>query len=124
MRNLCRLLVLGFVCSALPVLVKASDAAFVDQVDAAMTKMMNGMNVHPSGDVDKDFVDMMVPHHEGAIEMSEAELRYGRNEQVRRIAQEIIVTQQQEIDAMRLAIAESLPPTVPAPNQTPKRRGR
>jgi uncharacterized protein (DUF305 family) len=124
MRNVSRLLVLGFVCSALPALVKASDAAFVAQVDAAMTKMMNGMNVQPSGDVDKDFVDMMVPHHEGAIEMSEAELRYGRNEQLRRIAQEIIVTQQQEIATMRLAVGESLPPTVPAPDQTPRRRGR
>lgn len=81
---------------------------------------MNAMNGRPSGDVDKDFVDSMVPHHEGAIEMSEAELRYGHNEQLRRIAQEIIVMQHQEIAAMRLAIGESLPPQAPTPDQTPK----
>jgi uncharacterized protein (DUF305 family) len=41
----------------------------------------------------------------GAIEMAEAQLLYGRNEQLRRIAQEIIVTQREEIAAMKLAIA-------------------
>jgi uncharacterized protein (DUF305 family) len=48
----------------------------------------------------------MVPHHQGAIEMAQAELRHGRNEQLRRIAQEIIVDQTQEIAAMRLAIGQ------------------
>jgi uncharacterized protein (DUF305 family) len=118
--KLCVLFVLILACAASPVLAKVSDAAFVAQIDAAMTKMMNAMNARPSGDVEKDFVDRMVPHHEGAIEMSEAELRYGHNEQLRRIAQEIIVTQQQEIAAMRLAVGESLPPPAPAPDQTPK----
>lgn len=51
--------------------------------------------------------------------MAEAELRYGHNETIRRIAQEIIVTQQQEITAMRLALGEPLPPSAPAPDQTP-----
>jgi uncharacterized protein (DUF305 family) len=36
--------------------------------------------------------------------MAKAELRYGKNEQLRRMAQEIVVTQQQEIGAMRLAL--------------------
>jgi hypothetical protein len=62
---------------------------------------------------------MMVPHHQGAIDMAQAELRYGRNEQLRRMAQEIIVTQQQEIAAMRLAVGEPLPPSAPAPDQIP-----
>jgi Domain of unknown function (DUF305) len=44
-------------------------------------------------------------------------LRYGHNEQLRRLAQEIIVTQQQEIAAMRLAVGEPLPPSTPAPDQ-------
>lgn len=69
-----------------------------------MTKMMAAMAVAPSGDIDEDFVATMVPHHQGAIEMAQAELRYGHNEQLRRIAQEIIVDQTQEIAAMRLAI--------------------
>ncbi len=51
--------------------------------------------------------------------MAEAELLYGHNVKVKRIAQEIIVTQQQEIAAMRLALGEPLPPSVPSPDQTP-----
>jgi hypothetical protein len=85
--------------------------------NAAMTKMMNDMGVQPTGDVDKDFVDMMVPHHQGAIDMAIAVLRYGNNEQLKRLAQEIIVTQQQEIAAMRLAVGEPLPPSIPSPTQ-------
>ena len=85
----------------------------------AMSKMMVDMGIKPSGDVDRDFVAMMVPHHQGAIDMARAELRYGHNEQLRRMAQEIIVTQQQEITAMRLAVGEPLPPTAPAPDQIP-----
>jgi hypothetical protein len=48
-----------------------------------------------------------------------AVLRHGRNTQIRRLAQEIIVTQQQEIAAMRLAVGEVLPPSVPSPVQVP-----
>jgi uncharacterized protein (DUF305 family) len=84
---------------------------------SAMSKMMVDMGIYPSGDVDRDFVAMMVPHHQGAIDMAKAELRYGNNEQLRRMAQEIIVTQQQEIAAMRLAVGEPLPPSAPAPDQ-------
>jgi len=62
------------------------------------------MAVGPSGDADRDFVALMIPHHEGAIAMAQAELRYGKNEQLRRMAQEIVVTQQQEITAMRMAL--------------------
>jgi hypothetical protein len=60
---------------------------------------------------------MMVPHHQGAIDMAMIELRYGRNEQLRRIAQEIIVDQMQEIAAMKLAIGEPVSTSVPAPTQ-------
>jgi uncharacterized protein (DUF305 family) len=104
---------------AIPVAAGPSDAPFVAQVSAAMTKMIAAMMIKPSGDIDKDFVATMVPHHQGAIEMAEAELRYGHNETIRRIAQEIIVTQQQEIAAMRLGLGEPLPPSAPAPDQTP-----
>jgi Domain of unknown function (DUF305) len=90
---------------------------FLAENNAAMTKMMTGMDIKPSGDIDADFVAMMVPHHEGAIDMALAQLRYGRNEQLRRLAQEIIVTQQQEIAAMRLAVGQPLPPSVPSPTQ-------
>src|SRR5947209_15013026 len=95
------------------------EALFLAENNAAMAKMMAAMDVKPSGDVDADFVATMVPHHQGAIDMAQAQLRYGRNEQLRRIAQEIIVTQQQEIVAMRLAIGQPLPPSAPSPAQTP-----
>lgn len=90
-------------------------AAFLAESDAAMTKMMDDMAVKPSGNVDEDFVAMMIPHHQGAIDMAMAELRHGKNEQLRRIAQEIIVDQQQEIAAMRLALHQDLPPSAPSP---------
>ena len=78
-----------------------------------MTKMMAAMEIKPSGDVDKDFVAMMTPHHQGAVDMAQAMLRYGHNEQLRRLAQEIIVTQQQEIVVMRTALGQ--PASVPSP---------
>jgi uncharacterized protein (DUF305 family) len=82
-----------------------------------MDKMMADMAVKPSGDVDADFVAMMIPHHQGAIDMALAVLRYGKNERIRRIAQEIVVEQQQEIVAMRLALGQPLPPSAPAQTQ-------
>ena len=95
----------------------ASEAAFNQANRASMATMMAGMAARPSGNVDRDFVAMMVPHHQGAIDMAIAELKYGRDEQLRRIAQEIIVDQQQEIAAMRLALGEPLPPSTAAPTQ-------
>src|SRR5712671_6738245 len=91
------------------------EAPFLAENNAAMRKMMIDMAVEPTGDVDADFVAMMVPHHQGAIEMALAVLRHGRNPQIRRLAQEIIVTQQQEIAAMRLAVGQLLPPSKASP---------
>lgn len=94
-----------------------TEAAYLAENNAAMDKMMANMEVKPSGDVDRDFVAMMTPHHQGAIDMAIAVLKYGKNEQLKRIAQEIIVDQQQEIAAMKLAIGDALPPSAPAPTQ-------
>ncbi|OTP67379.1 putative exported protein [Caballeronia sordidicola] len=82
-----------------------------------MNRMMNNMTVQPKGNVDEDFVAMMIPHHQGAVDMAQAELRYGHNERLRRIAQEIIVEQMQEIAAMRLALGQPLGPSTPVPDQ-------
>jgi uncharacterized protein (DUF305 family) len=88
------------------------ETRFLAENHAAMDKMMADMSKTPSGDVDVDFTAMMIPHHQGAIDMAQAELRYGRNEQLRRIAQQILVEQQQEMVAMRRALEplESAPP--------------
>jgi len=79
--------------------------------------MMDDMSIKPIGNVNQDFVATMVPHHQGAIDMAQAELRYGNNGQLRRISQEIIVEQQQEIVAMRVALGQPPQPSAPAPDQ-------
>jgi hypothetical protein len=112
------LFVCAFVASATTFAASPDEAPFLAENDAAMAKMMRAMNIEPSGDVDHDFVAMMVAHHQGAIDMAQAELRYGRNERLRRLAQEIIVTQQQEIAVMRLAIGQPPPsPMASLPQQ-------
>jgi len=92
-----------------------AEAPFIAENDAAMDRMMKGMTITPSGDSDHDFVAMMVPHHQGAIDMAEAELRYGHDARLRLIAQEIIVDQMQEITLMRLAAGEALPASISSP---------
>jgi uncharacterized protein (DUF305 family) len=84
----------------------SEEQAFLSENSAAMNKMMADMTVKPSGDVDRDFVAMMVPHHQGAVDMAKAELKYGHNEQLRRLAQKIIANQQQEIKVMRNAVSD------------------
>jgi uncharacterized protein (DUF305 family) len=91
-----------------PVSAVNGDSQFITELGSAMNKMMIAMEIRPSGDVDNDFVASMVPHHQGAVEMAQSELRYGRNEQLRRIAQEIIITQEEEITAMHLAVNQPL----------------
>jgi hypothetical protein len=106
------------ICSAATQAEFPGETSYLAENDIAMNKMMSGMVVKPTGDVDRDFVSMMSPHHLGAIEMAQAVLRNGHNEQIRRLAQEIIVTQQQEIAAMRMAIGDPVPPSVPSPTQS------
>jgi YVTN family beta-propeller protein len=74
---------------------------------AALTGSMDTMHaamssVRQSGDSDADFVTLMLPHHRGAIEMAKAELMYGKDPQLRRLAQEIVTDQESEIQLMRL----------------------
>ena len=97
--------------------ITGTEQPYVIEVNTAMDRMMKAMMVSPTGNVDADFVTMMEPHHQGAIDMAVAELRHGKNEQLKRIAQEIIVDQQQEIAAMRLALGQTLPPSQAAPTQ-------
>jgi len=98
-------------------------AQFVTEIHAAMQQMMTAMDGTLTGDADADFAAMMIPHHEGAIAMAQAELKAGRNEQLRRLAQEIVITQQQEIAVMRLALTggsqpEASPRTAASPSDT------
>jgi uncharacterized protein (DUF305 family) len=95
----------------------SEEQPFLSENDAAMNKMMMNMAIKPTGDVDRDFVAMMVAHHHGAVDMAKAELKYGHNEQLRRLAQEIVTTQQQEIMVMRNAVSEGLSSAAQSPKQ-------
>jgi len=76
---------------------------FMQATRAGMLKMDRDMDAAPmDGNVDHDFATMMIPHHQGAIDMAKAELSFGKNPVMRRLAQEILVDQQSEIDAMLL----------------------
>jgi len=79
----------------------ASDAW--SDLTTIMEKMhLNMASVKPSGISDRDFVALMVPHHQAAIEMAKAELLNGNDLQMRRLAQEIIADQQSEVELMQL----------------------
>jgi uncharacterized protein (DUF305 family) len=72
----------------------------------AMDGMMRAMHGAPmTGDPDRDFLAMMIPHHEGAVEMARLVLVHGRDPLVRRLAEEIIAGQQAEIQSMRARLA-------------------
>jgi len=83
-----------------------NEQQFLFDNDLAMSKMSRGMLVESTGDIDRDFVAMMIPHHQGAIDMARAELKYGHNEELRRLAQNIVTRQQNEISDMQIAIGE------------------
>ncbi len=72
----------------------------------AMVRMDEGMNVACTEDPDVDFAAMMVPHHQGAVDMALVELRYGKDERLRRLAEGIIVEQRQEIALMESILTE------------------
>jgi uncharacterized protein (DUF305 family) len=69
---------------------------------ASMKKMHIGMeSIDPSGDSDVDFVRLMLPHHQAAIDMAKTELMHRKDPEMRRLAQEIIADQQSEIELMQ-----------------------
>ena len=91
----------------------AGDAA-VDpawsELNLSMEKMHAAMaSIESSHDSDVDFVRLMLPHHQAAIDMAKAQLMYGKDPQMRRLAQEIITDQQSEIELMKLWLKQHGP---------------
>ena len=83
------------------------ESGFAAQMMQAMQRMDAGMMAAKStGNPDRDFAAMMIPHHQGAIDMAKLELIYGRDPVLRRLAEGIIVGQQQEIELMQRYLHE------------------
>lgn len=73
------------------------------ELTESMEKMHVAMgSIEPSGNSDVDFVRLMLPHHQAALDMARTELQRGKDPQMRRLAQEIVTDQQSEIELMQL----------------------
>lgn len=78
-----------------------ADPAFEAQMKAHETMAKDMGAITPSGNPDVDFVRMMIPHHQGAIDMAEVELKYGKDESRKALARQIIEAQEKEIAEMK-----------------------
>ena len=84
----------------------SGQTGFEPEMHAGMARMMQDMDAAPmTGNPDVDFMAMMIPHHEGAVEMARLVLIHGNDPLVRKLAEEIIAGQQVEISAMRERLA-------------------
>jgi uncharacterized protein (DUF305 family) len=80
-----------------------ADASYWEGLMESMARMDAAMSsTRPSANADTDFVALMLPHHQAAIDMAKIELTFGKDEQLRRLAQEIVTDQESEIQLMKL----------------------
>jgi hypothetical protein len=80
-----------------------NDQEFIIDSALAISTMSLNMAVDSTGDVDRDFVAMMMPHHQGAIDVARAELKYGHNQELRHLALSMIAEREHEMSVMRNA---------------------
>jgi uncharacterized protein (DUF305 family) len=79
----------------------ANDPAPAKAFKEAHTKMMKEMEKPMTGNTDVDFVQGMIPHHQGAIDMAKVELQHGKDPELRKLARSIIAAQEKEIAEMQ-----------------------
>jgi uncharacterized protein (DUF305 family) len=80
---------------------------FLFAKDAAVSEMAQASLTSPSGDVDRDFVGMIAARDQATMELARAELMYGHNDEIRRLAQNIVAQQQHDISAMKQALGNT-----------------
>ncbi|WP_230203716.1 DUF305 domain-containing protein [Bacillus massiliigorillae] len=81
---------------------KAKEAAYLKVYNKAHNEMMKAMEeAKPTGNIDRDFLEEMIPHHEGAVKMASNILNYTNNEELKAIAQNIVTSQQKQLEEMK-----------------------
>ena len=68
---------------------------------AANARMHKDMMIDYTGDADVDFVRSMIPHHQGAIDMAKVQIQYGKDPELRKLAEGIVKAQEAEIAEMQ-----------------------
>lgn len=120
-----RLLISGCIVSCLSGQASAENGLAVDQTPQApiisteksfetlmsesMERMHAGMMSKPTGDPARDFLTMMIPHHQGAVDMAKIVLLYSQDPTVRNLAQSIVTEQTYEIALMRTMLTAGVP---------------
>jgi uncharacterized protein (DUF305 family) len=79
----------------------ASTQAYRD----ALARMHKNMDIPFTGNADRDFAAGMIPHHQGAIDMARIELQHGTDPEMRKLAEDVIAAQEQEIAKLRAFLA-------------------